>query len=126
MTEAFLEELTSSSEEEEVQWDGSCNGKAPNEDRDCDCFNGRDSVHDEKDFERRFGMSRTPFDGIHDALMGTDPLVQKCDSAGKMGIRPFVKLVACMPMTEKMKICESHRALAVFAFQPLHNERIWT
>lgn len=48
-------------------WGVTQKGKAPNEKRDCaaahakvvnDCFNGRDSLHNEVDFERGFGMPR--------------------------------------------------------------------
>lgn len=58
-------------------------------------FSGPDSVCDDKDFERRFRMSRRLFNRIHDKLMGLDPFVQKCDAARKPGIHPLVKLVAC-------------------------------
>lgn len=60
------------------------------------CFNGRDSVCDDTDFKRRFGMPRAVFNRIHDRLMGMDPFAQKEDPTGELGIRPPVKLVACL------------------------------
>ena len=94
----------SSSEEEETKVGGSRKGRAPNKKRDFvgayhrvvnHHFNGRESVHDERDFERRFRVPRTVFNRIHDALMGQDPFTHKTDPTGKKGIHPLVKLVAC-------------------------------
>ena len=54
---------SSSDEEEEIKWGGSRKGKAPNKKRDFlgayervvkFYFNGRESVYNETDFERRF------------------------------------------------------------------------
>lgn len=59
-------------------------------------FNGRESVYDEKDFERRFRMPRSVFDKIRSKLMGTEPFVHFTDPTGKIGIFPLVKLVACL------------------------------
>jgi hypothetical protein len=67
--ESMVEELLSSSDEE-MTWGGSRKGKQPNKNRNFtqayqkvveDYFNGRESVYDEKDFERRFRMPRTVF-----------------------------------------------------------------
>lgn len=103
---SFVEVMMSSSDEEEGgSWGGARKGKAPNKERDFalaysqlvkDYFNGRDSVYNEVDFERRFRMSRALFNVIHDRLMGKEPFVQKYDATGKLGIRPLVKLVACL------------------------------
>ena len=41
-------------------------------------------------------MPRAVFNQIQDAVMGTDPFVQKTDVCGKAGIHPLVKLVACL------------------------------
>jgi hypothetical protein len=107
MVNGILMELLSSSEEEDEddkQWGGSRKGRAPNNERDfpavCaklikDYFNGTASVYNESDFERRLWMPRAVFNQIQDAVMGTDPFVQKTDICGKAGIHPLVKLVAC-------------------------------
>lgn len=106
MMNLLLQELMESSEEEDEVgvWGGSKEGRAANKARDfagaCsqlvkDCFSGSESVHSEKDFERRFRMPRSLFSRIHDALMGEDPFVQKRDTFGKLGIHPLVKMVAC-------------------------------
>ena len=55
-----------------------------------------DSVYSEADFERRFRMRRAVFNAIEDAVMGSDPFVQKTDVLGKQGIHLLVKLVACL------------------------------
>ena len=95
---------SSSDEEENRQWGGSREGRAPNKERDFiaanervvkNYFNGRQSKYDEKDFERRFRCSRAIFNKIHDAMMGKDPFIHKKDATGKLGIFPLVKLVAC-------------------------------
>jgi hypothetical protein len=102
-----LELLSSSEEEDEEdrQWGGSKPGRAPSKQWDfagaCakvvnDCFNGVASVHSEENFERRFRMPRAAFNGIEDAVMGSDPFVQKTDVMGKQGIHLLVKLVACL------------------------------
>jgi hypothetical protein len=91
IVERMIQELMSSSdeEEEEGKWGGSREGRAPNKLRDFagayakivkDYFSGRESVYDEKDFERRFRMPRRVFFTIHDRLMGKDPFVQKKDA----------------------------------------------
>ena len=41
-------------------------------------------------------MPRPVFNAIEDAMMGSDPFVQKTDILGKQGIHPLVKLVACL------------------------------
>lgn len=104
--EAFMESAMSSSDDEDVPvWGGSHKGKAPNEKGDFadahtkltnNCFNGRDSVHNEADFERRFWMLRSPFDKMHDTLMGKEPFAQKENPTGPLGMRPLVELVACV------------------------------
>ena len=97
----LTEEVLTSSDEEEGQHGGSKVGRAPNKKRDftpaCqrvvnNYFNGPQSVYDDKDFECRFRMSRRIFNQIYDAVMGTDPFVQKKDCLGKLGIHPLVKL----------------------------------
>jgi hypothetical protein len=102
---AAWEELLSSSDEEEEQAGNRKGSKSENKKRDFQgahdklvrqYFSGPESVYDEKDFERRFRMPRLLFNKIHDALMGTDPFVQKVDATGKKGIHPLVKLVACL------------------------------
>lgn len=102
--ESFIAETQSSSDEEAPMWGGSQKGKAPNKKQDFtgahtrlvgDCFNGRDSVCNEVDFERRFRMPRSAFARTHDALMGKEPFVQKEGPTGPLGMRPLVKLVAC-------------------------------
>ena len=89
----------SSSDEEEEQ------KRSPNKKRDFIAanqqllsfyFNGRESIYDEKDFERRFRMPRSVFDEIHGRLMGQDPFVQYEDPTGKIGIFPLAKLVGCL------------------------------
>jgi hypothetical protein len=90
--------------EMESSWGGSKPGKSPNKPRDFqgayekvvrDYFNGRDSLYDENDFERRFRVSRAIFTRVNDALMGTDPFIRKMDATKKLGIYPLVKLVGC-------------------------------
>ena len=99
MDDSSDEELSKSS-----KWGGSRKGKAANKKRDFQgAFNklvrqyfcGRESVYDEKDFSRRFRVSRDIFHRVHDALMGKDPFIQKRDATGKLGIHPLVKLVGC-------------------------------
>jgi hypothetical protein len=103
----ILNEVVSSSEEEEEappSWGGSRKGRAPNKPRDFaaahakvvgDYFNGADSIYSEADFERRFRMPRPIFHTVQEAIMGSDPFIQKTDVCGKQGIHPLVKLVAC-------------------------------
>ena len=91
-------------EKQKRSWGGSVVGKSPNKPRDFqgaydrvtrDYFNGRDSLYNESDFERRFRVSRALFNRIHSALMGKDPFIRKADATKKLGIYPLVKLVAC-------------------------------
>ena len=98
----FMFESSSSEMEEEEE--RTRKGKSPNKDRDFvlanqlvikHYFNGRDSIYDEKDFERRFRCPRSVYNRVHDALMGQDPFVHKKDCTGKMGVHPLVKLIAC-------------------------------
>ena len=99
MDESSDEELSQSS-----TWGGSKKGKSANKKRDFQgaytrlvrqYFSGRESVYDEKDFSRRFRVSRDIFVRIHDSLMGKDPFIQKHDATGKLGIHPLVKIVGC-------------------------------
>lgn len=89
---------------EKSSWGGSRNGRSTNKGRDFqgayekiirDYFNGRDSLYDEIDFERRFRVSRSIFTRINDAVMGKDPFIRKMDATKKLGIHPLVKLVGC-------------------------------
>ena len=91
-------------EEQRRSWGGSVVGKSPNKLKDfqgvydrviCDYFNGRDSLYNEIDFERRFQVSQAIFNRIHSAFMGKDPFIRKADATKKLGTYPLVKLVAC-------------------------------
>lgn len=99
-----MEQEEDEDEMERRPWGGSRDGRSPNKDRDFqgayekvvrDYFNGRDSLYDENDFERRFRVSRSIFTRVHDALMGKDPFIRKMDATKKLGIYPLVKLVGC-------------------------------
>ena len=92
--------LFNSSSDEEA----STRDKAPNKKRDfaaaytrvvAHYFNGRESVYNEVDFERRFRCPRPVFNRIHDALMNKEPFIHKEDATKKLGIHPLVKLVGC-------------------------------
>ena len=112
---------SSSDEEENRQWGGSREGRAPNKERDFiaanervvkNYINGRQSKYDEKDFERRFRCSRAIFNKIHDAMMGKDPFIHKKDATGKIGIFSSCKIGCLLQiylpmvilMTGRMKI----------------------
>ena len=95
---------SSSSEEENEGLSKSRSGRAPNKDRDfvlayqqvvAFYFNGRESVYNEADFERRFRCPRSVFNRIHDRLMGQHPFIHYQDASKKKGIFPLVKLVGC-------------------------------
>ncbi|KAG7364220.1 plant transposon protein [Nitzschia inconspicua] len=92
---------SSSSEEEELRVD---RPRTANKRRDfvdaymrvvSNYFNGRESIYNEVDFERRFRCPRAVFNRVHDHLMGTPPFEQYKDPTGKPGIYPLVKLVGC-------------------------------
>lgn len=83
---------------------GSRPGRSPNKNRDfqlaynriiLDYFSGEESVYDEKDFRRRFRISRSIFNKIRDTLFGHDVFVLKVDALGKEGIHPLVRLISC-------------------------------
>ena len=91
----------SASEEEEKQWGGSRQGKAPNKDRDFQdaynrfvrmYFNGRQSTYNEKDFERRFRCPRSVFNKIHCALLYTakHTVFFLCATKGVINNKPIV------------------------------------
>ncbi len=95
---------SSSSDEERRRETAGKKEKSPNKKRDFLAayerirrfyFNGRESVYDEKDFERRFRCPRSVFCKIHDEIMGCDPFNHYTDTTGKPGIYPLVKLVGC-------------------------------
>jgi sugar/nucleoside kinase (ribokinase family) len=78
--------------------------RAPNKSRDFQAandqvvknyFSGTDSIYNERDFERRFRVPQLVFNVIHNRLMGIDPFIHKTSCAGKKGIFPLIKLVAC-------------------------------
>jgi hypothetical protein len=89
-----------------TQWGGSTSGKARNKDRDFEgaynrlmqqYFSGNESVYDEKDFERRFRMSRAIFNRLWHRIQGKAPFEQYQDAiTKKLGIRPLVRFVACL------------------------------
>ena len=103
--EVLMQDLLSSSDEEEASFGGSRVGKAPNKNRDFagaynklvkDYFSGVESVYDEVDFERRFRMPRPIFDSIWREVHGRDPFIQKRDMFGKLGIHPLCRFTACL------------------------------
>ena len=82
-----------SSSDDEMDLKSNREGRARNKDRDflqahqqqVKChFNGRESLCDEKDFERRFRCPRSVFSRVHDALIGRDPFTHKKDATGKL------------------------------------------
>ena len=58
-------------------------------------FSGNDSVYNEVDFERRFGVPRVIFNQIFNSLQGEGCFTRKYNCAGRAGIFPLVRLVAC-------------------------------
>lgn len=120
----------------ESQWGGSAPGKAPNKKRNFQgaydeivqqYFSGSSSIYDEKDFERRFRMSRSIFFEIWTELKKEDLFEQKINSVTKKrGIRPLVRFCACIrhmatgepydSMDEKFQISESelHKSFLPF------------
>jgi hypothetical protein len=54
-----------------------------------DYFSGKDSVYDEKDFERRFRVPRELFIKIYKACLHTPPFVFPKDALGNKGIHPL-------------------------------------
>lgn len=106
--DSIIEELASSSDEEEEsapKHGGSRYGRAKNKDRDYagayatvirDYFSGPQSKYSESDFDRRFRVPRDVFNRIHDKLMGEWPFVGPLkDAIGRPGIYPLPRLVAC-------------------------------
>ena len=62
-------------------------------------FSGRESVYNERDFERRFRVPRVAFNRIHDNLMGKDPFVQKEDATKKKGSKTPLDQKICSAYT---------------------------
>jgi hypothetical protein len=92
--------LTEASDEEEGQ-----DGKTPNKNRDFigahnklvkDYFSGDASIYDEKDFHRRFRVSRHNFHRIYDSLSGKGLFRWHKQLDGSPGISPLVRLTACL------------------------------
>lgn len=86
------------------RWGGSVKGKAPNKDRSFEqahqrlvehYFSGEDSLYDEKDFERRFGVPRDVFNTVFEKLKDLPDFRQKYDALKKPGISPLCRVVAC-------------------------------
>ena len=86
-------------------WGGSVPGKRANKERDfagADAlirrhyFSGDESTYDEKDFERRFVMSRHCFCRIYASLKDLPAFRQKKDAVGRKGITPLCRIVACL------------------------------
>ena len=101
----LVDELASSSDEEEPRWGGSKPGKAQNKARNFfeaysklikDYFNGSESTYNEADFERRFRMPRSVFSQLFDTIRGHGSFKQRRDCVGKQGIHPLVRTVACL------------------------------
>ena len=106
-----------------------------------DYFNGRDSLYDETDFERRFRVSRSIFTRVNEAVMGKDPFIRKMDASKKLGIHPLVKLVACfrflgygdaydrmdeyvqLSESSSSVICEQFNSLIIKEFGPQYLNR---
>ena len=101
-------ESDSDSTSTEPTWGGSPKGRARNIPRDFGgayamlmkhYFSGEQSVYNEVQFERRFGMPRGIVMRLWDACDGIDPFVQKSDRVYKrLGIRPFVRFVGALRM----------------------------
>ena len=83
---AAMMESDDSSSEEEHTWGGSRVGKSPNKKRDFEgamrqvmahYFSGSDSVYNETDFERRFGVPREVFFQVYHEIVGQGIFVRK-------------------------------------------------
>lgn len=86
------------------RWGGSPKGRRGNKKRDFegayhrlvnDYFVGVNSTYDERDFERRFGMTRDVFNRVYDSVRGIEPFVEKGDALGKF-VFPLVRMSACV------------------------------
>jgi hypothetical protein len=86
-------------------WGGSAPGRRPNKNRDFagadllirqHYFSGDASTYDEKDFERRFVLSRVLFCRIFEALKDLPDFRQKKDALGRKGITPLCRVTACL------------------------------
>ena len=85
---------------------GSAPGKSANKKRDFkkayedlvdQYFSGPRSVYNDVDFERRFMMPRSLFSEIYESMKKEELFAQKsCTVTKKLGIRPLVRLCACL------------------------------
>ena len=83
---AMMESDDSSSEDDRNTWGGSRVGKQPNKKRDFEgamkqvmehYFSGSESVYNETDFERRFGVPRDVFFQVYHEIVGQGTFIRK-------------------------------------------------
>lgn len=101
----LLELFDSSSDEEEVVWDGSRPDRSANVKRDFhgahvklsqQCFNGEESLHTRGQFKRRFRVLPAAFEHVHERLVGkaTFHRPSRKDATEKQCIHPLVRMTA--------------------------------
>lgn len=81
---------------------GSRMGKRPNLQRDLQRLYANYLSHNprylERDFERRFRMSRSVFDRICSGIVGEGIFARRTDRLGKKGIHPLQRVIAALRM----------------------------
>ena len=106
ITSHSIESDSGDSTDSENKWGGSPKGKSRNIPRDFEgayerlilrYFSGAESLYNEVQFERRFGMPRSAINRLWEAFDGAEPFVQKTDRVTrKLGIRPLVRFVSAI------------------------------